>query len=367
MKAERDLAGFALPFAASVTAAVYAGTSLCGGISISATTATGLTMLLLLHPAHRRWNDRILWFLIFMAGISAGWLCGAASQLMEVSMLHHHGPVSSLALRCGSAMQEAIDNLPFADSDTNAIIKALLTGERADIPRKVSEAFRDSGASHILALSGMHLSIVYGILSRLLSILGNSPAAVRARSLLIVLTCGFYTLATGAGESIVRALIFILIGETARLTGRFRSTGSILFGALLIQLAVDPQSARSVGFQLSYAAMAGIAFIFPWLRRLWPSHDDPRKDPVRWIWNSAAMSLACQLTTGPLAYAYFGTFPTHFLLTNLIAVPLSGMIIPTAIMTLLLSCLGICPGIMLRATEMLVQALSAALSVIASM
>ena len=79
------------------------------------------------------------------------------------------------------------------------------------------------------------------------------------------------------------------------------------------------------------------------------------------------MSIACQITTAPLAWYYFGTFPVHFLLTNLIALPLTGLIIPLAILTLTLSVFGICPEMISRACEMLVTALSQALDIISAM
>ena len=153
--------------------------------------------------------------------------------------------------------------------------------------------------------------------------------------------------------------------------------------ALLIHLVIDPQAIREVGFQLSYAAMAGIAFIYPWLSSFWPERADSieegepshkgkhssiwRPRPLKWIWNSAAMSISCQLTTGPLAYFYFETFPMHFLLTNLIALPLTSLLIPFALLTLCLSSLGLCPDLLLRATEALVTALTSSLSIISGM
>ncbi len=116
--------------------------------------------------------------------------------------------------------------------------------------------------------------------------------------------------------------------------------------------------------------MSGIAYIYPWLRDFWPGN--PQEDraftrSVRRIWNSAALSIACQLTTGPLAYLHFESFPKHFLLTNLIALPLAGLIIPSGLAVLVLHSFGICPIIMVKAAEALVQALSAALEIIAGM
>jgi competence protein ComEC len=260
-----------------------------------------------------------------------------------------------------------IDGIDFRNTETNAIIKALIIGERTDIPGHITEAFRESGASHILALSGLHLGIIYGILARISSIFGNTSLAKTIRSVFIVMTCGLYTLATGAGPSITRAFIFILIRETAKMTGRSVTLTGVLMTSLMIHLTINPQALREVGFQLSYAAIGGIAFIFPWLRDFWPKKDGGFKGPIRWVWETAALSISCQITTGPIAYLYFRSFPMHFLLTNLIALPLTGLIIPVSLLTLCLHTCGICPDILLRATEMLVTALSEALTIISLM
>ena len=157
------------------------------------------------------------------------------------------------------------------------------------------------------------------------------------------------------------------------MTGRLHSLKQVLMASLLIQVIIDPVSVRSVSFQLSYAAMAGIAFIYPWLRDFWPSGKAGKNGgrvlvrSMRWVWNSTALSISCQLTTGPLAYLYFGTVPRHFLLTNLISLPLTGFIIPCALACLGLSGLGCCPAFMVSVTEWLVSLLTWSLEVIASM
>ncbi|MBO7192244.1 MAG: ComEC/Rec2 family competence protein [Bacteroidales bacterium] len=381
MEVERDLAGIAIPFTAGIGLAFLliplssASTALVFAVILSG-------LILLMHPVHLRMPEVSVRLSICIVMTAAGILCGLTSTFLSTSRISG-GVITDFALSSGNVIGQMIDSIGFSNSDTNAVIKALLIGDRADIPFYITEAFRESGASHILALSGFHLGIVYGIVTSMLSILGNRPAIRYARSFLTILLCGFYTLATGAGASIVRAFIFILLGEAARLTGRYRSTASVLMAALLIHLTIDPQSIREVGFQLSYAAMAGIAFIFPWLRSFWPEESDNveednqshkrkhsasrRPRPLKWVWNSAAMSISCQLTTGPLAYLYFGTFPTHFLLTNLIALPLAGLLIPFALLTVSLSALDSCPDMLLRVTETLVVALTDSLSIIAGM
>lgn len=366
MEAEREIRGIALSFAAGTAAAALTGDFILSHshiFSFLSFTVIGSGMITLMHLSHSRWNRLRTMIVIAAVMTATGSLCWISDSLISISgtgML-----LEGAARKGGQLMISAIESVPFEGQETNALVAALIAGDRSEIPLHITEAFRSSGASHILALSGLHLGIIYVLVRYCLTFIGNSPAAAKVRAALTVIFCGAYTLCTGAGASIVRAFLFIMLNETARLTGRFRSTASVLFSALLIQLVTDPCSIESVGFQLSYAAMAGIAFIFPYLKGLWK--EDGRKSPMKWVWDTAAMSISCQITTAPLAYLYFGTFPQYFLLTNLIALPLTGIIIPAALAVTILDGLGICPEILTRATEMLVTALTEALSIISSM
>lgn len=375
MEVEREIAGITLPFIIGAIITVCTVTSFhAGGLVIHELTSAICFLSLGALVLRKRLNlgDGAVRALIILSTCSCGALAGAVSGYDIPYM--GNSSIEEYAAGFGLRMQNAIDSIPFSSAQTNALLKALLTGERSTLSPKLTEAFRDSGASHILALSGLHLGIIYGIFSKALFFLGSSMTGRRLRSAVIVVLCGFYTLATGAGPSIVRAFIFILLGETARMTGRWHSLIQVLTASLLIQTALDPAAIRSVSFQLSYAAMAGIAFIHPWIRDFWPSGKAVDGlcgraivRAMRWIWDSAALSISCQLTTGPLAYMYFGTFPRHFLLTNLISLPLTGLIIPLALVCLCLSVLGWCPAFMISVTERAVSLLTWSLEVIASM
>ncbi len=371
MTAEREFAGFVLPFAAGIflaTVPALITTTYFPFLCTASFIMTAAALSFMMHPYLRKTEAWVPWVCMGVLGLAAGASAGLTSTLTGLSS--YESSFTAWASSYGHCLGDFIDTVPFSDPQTNALLKALITGERNDISKSVADAFRDSGASHILSLSGFHLGIVYAIVRISLSGIGNTIHASRLRSVLTILFCGFYTLATGAGPSIVRSFLFILLGETALMLHRRRSTATLLFSAMFIQLALNPASIRSVSFQLSYAAMAGIAYIYPWLRDFWPgdpSDDRPFTKAVRWIWNSAALSIACQITTGPLAYLYFDSFPRHFLLTNLIALPLTSLIIPLGLLTIILSALGLCPAIMLKATDTLVQALSAALEIIAGM
>ena len=371
MRVERETAGFALPFTAGVLLAAYSGISLSGMDTTSPAAAlavTAICLFSLIHPSRKTFRTSTLCILTGTAAFSSGMLCAFTSSHISVSL--SDGDFIIWAESLGRRMQDAIDRIPFTDKNANAIAKALITGERSGIPGWITEAFRNSGASHILALSGLHLGIIYSIINRSLSIVGNYRSIWIPRSLAIVTACGFYTIATGAGPSIVRAFLFIALAEYGRLAYRHSSTGQLLFSALILQLTLSPFSVKSVGFQLSYAAMAGIAFIFPRLKSLWPgkySDDSPFTRSIRKIWDMSAMSISCQITTAPLAWIYFGTFPRHFLLTNLLALPLTGIIIPAILITLGLSSCGICLPAVITFTELMISTLITILDIIAKM
>ena len=127
---------------------------------------------------------------------------------------------------------------------------------------------------------------------------------------------------TGASPSLVRAFLFILLNELARLLpGRRRSPLNLYCTALTLQLALSPGVITSLGFQLSYLAVLGIVTVFPHLDAWYPR--GPRLDPLRRIWSAVALTLSCQLFTAPLVWLRFREFPKYFLITNLGAMPLT--------------------------------------------
>ena len=226
------------------------------------------------------------------------------------------------AERALGRMLGAIDAAEFPHASTTALLKALLTGRRDGLDAATVSTFRAAGASHILALSGLHLGMLYGILHLLLRWLGRSRAATLLRSLLQVGFAAGYVAMTGASPSLVRAFLFILLNELARLLpGRRRDPLNLFCTALTLQLALSPGVITSLGFQLSYLAMLGIVLVFPRLDAWYPR--GPRLDPVRRIWSGVALTLSCQLFTAPLVWMRFRQFPKYFLLTNLGALPLT--------------------------------------------
>lgn len=236
--------------------------------------------------------------------------------------------LKSIALGFGDKVKATIESIRWEDNQNMALCKALITGDKTSLTKETIEIFRTSGASHILALSGMHLGFLYLIMSRLLSVIGNSPLSGKLRSITIIACSGFFTLMTGASPSLVRAFFFITINEAAKISGRHSSGIHSLCVAMSIQLAVNPENICDPGFQLSYLAMTGLIVLFPLLKKILSGCKDLL---VCKIWEISSLSISCQVFTAPAVWYHFNTFPKYFLITNLAAVPLSGLCMLSAI------------------------------------
>lgn len=239
-----------------------------------------------------------------------------------------------------------IGSIPFKEDGTAALLEALMTGDKSALPAGVLENFRKAGASHLLALSGLHLGVLAGFLGIVLSVLGKSKPAEALKYCIVIGASSFYTLLCGASPSLVRALLFIVLASFSKLfPHRHPEKGGILCTALTLQLAFSPLSIASLAFQMSYLAVAGIAFILPVLERCYPQGGRAAKlDPMRRLWNMMALAISCQITTAPLAWIRFHSFPVFFLLTNLLAMPVCELLMVVAALTLMGCdfCVGLC-------------------------
>lgn len=339
------------PFAAGVTAAAMTEEPFAGALASSLAAA----VLICICALSQKNCKTALWLLYFCLGAfcwCSAALCPCQERITRASAL-------------ADALESFLDDIPFYGEHSGAIIKALLTGRRDSLSRSTIDIFRKSGASHILALSGLHLGIIYACLKKLLAPLGNNSFAHLLKSLLAISLCGIYTMATGASPSIVRAFLFICINETGHaLSGRYHSPPGTFCLALTLQLAIKPALISSVGFQLSYLAMLGITILYPRLRKWYPGSN--KRDPIRIIWNSAAMSLSCQAFTAPVAWHHFRSIPLYFLITNLIALPLTEILIVSAVAAALLQATVGCPPGLSYACGEAVQLLEFCLETIGS-
>lgn len=365
MAEERDIIIISIPFVAGVAAGLLlvarAGSPVWTPASVSFFAVIVAITLVLWQSRCGNYRRAETWTVLMF--LAAGFFCATGSSL--------HGPVmdptQGLPQKAVGKLKGVIDSIPYRTAGTGPLVKALLTGDRSGLPKEIVDVFRNSGASHILALSGLHLGMVYLLLTKLLLPLGNSRNAKILRYFLIVGASLFYCMMTGAGASLVRAFLFIFFGETARLTGRERSPGRILLFSMLVQLVLKPEVCTTLAFQLSYLAMAGICLIYPFLENMFPEPESSHRNSlIRKIWQSAVLSISCQMFTAPLVWYRFHTFPEYFLITNLIALPLTSAIMMLSIATVVLSGAGICPEMLVSLDDQAIQLLVFCLGVISS-
>lgn len=369
MNEAREIVGISVPFAAGVAMGVALYPLLSGGppFITSSILLVLICITTLLVRFGRLRDQRIVFAGIFLL---TGIFCSLSYSIASGIPEYESGFIGSAAANAVGTLQNVIENIPYPSETSGQLVKALLTGDKSDLTKEITGIFRDSGASHILALSGLHLGVLYILLARLTAPLGNSPWIRRLRYSLIIVAALFYSIMTGATPSIIRAFLFITINETAKLLGRKREPVRVLLAALTIQLALKPDVITSVAFQLSYMAMAGIFLLFPTLDRIYPAPNGSklsRFNPLRKIWSAAMLSISCQVFTGPLAWYYFHTFPKYFILTNLTALPLTSAIITLSVATIALSFLGICPEPLVILNDHAMQALVICLEIISGL
>ncbi len=220
------------------------------------------------------------------------------------------------------------------DADAQAFITALTLGYTYVLDNDIKEAFRASGTSHVLAVSGFHVAILYMILSFLFSFLRKIRHGILIQQFVIVFSLWFYALLTGLPASVLRAVIMLTIfavGVAIRQKGF--TYNSMLMAAFII-LLFNPFALFEVGFQLSFGAVFSILFFQPFFRPLLPA----KNRFMKYSSDLISVSLAAQLGVFPIAMHYFGTFPTYFFIANILVVPLVElvmyMLIPTILLTL---------------------------------
>ncbi len=212
------------------------------------------------------------------------------------------------------------------ENDARAFIAALTLGYKGDLSDDIQEAFRASGTAHVLAVSGLHVGIIYLIINILFFFLGNSGWRYILRQGLVLFTLWIYVSLVGGSASVVRAAIMLTIFCMGNMLHQRGFTYNTLAAAAFFILLFRPYSLFDVGFQMSFTAVAAILYFQPGLQALYR----PKSKIGKYVWNLLTVSTAAQLGVFPLVLHYFGTFPTWFFMTNLLVVPLVGVIIYAA-------------------------------------
>ncbi len=238
----------------------------------------------------------------------------------------------NFAERARRIIRSATSNLGLSTSNT-AIIYALLTGDKAGIDKSIRRDFARSGVVHVLAVSGMHVGMLFLVLNFLFKYAVRSK---KIRAVLILICLWSYCAVAGFSPSISRActmFTFIIVADSL---GRRTSIYNSIAASAFLLLIINPANLLEIGFQLSYSAVIGIVWMHPKLNSML-SIGIPVVKPV---WSLCCVSIAAQLGTLPLVLYYFGQFPTYFLISNLITIPMITYVFCTSLAAVVLSVCG---------------------------
>ncbi|MBN1597086.1 MAG: ComEC/Rec2 family competence protein [Bacteroidales bacterium] len=201
--------------------------------------------------------------------------------------------------------------------DELAVISALVAGERSEISDDLKLDYSVAGATHILAVSGLHVGILYLFLSLLLFRRNNFLPVRLIRLTFILGAIWFFAFITGLSSSVLRASVMFSLFLTGKSFNRPVHSYNILAASAFIILVADPLELFRVGFQFSYLAVFGIIYFQPKISGLLIF----RNQLIDWVWQLLSVSVAAQLITFPLSIYYFHQFPVYFWLTNIIIIP----------------------------------------------
>lgn len=224
----------------------------------------------------------------------------------------------------------------------SALLASLLLGDRSSLDQEDLDAFSKTGTMHILAVSGLHVGLLYLLILLVFTRRRESRKLPVWQSLLVLLILWSFAFITGLSNSVIRAVLMFTILELGR-SFLFRQGSLInsLFVSAFIQLVINPFSLFDIGFQLSYLAVLGIAVVFPWANQLW----QPTSRFFGAIYQSALLSLCATVATLPVTLYYFQSFPVWFIPANLFILPVATLLIYAGIAALLINTLPIIGGI----------------------
>ncbi len=221
---------------------------------------------------------------------------------------------------------------PLSERDF-AVITALLLGHREHLDEDLRREFAGAGAMHILCVSGLHVGIIFMILKNIFSFFVRIRGGRYIRTLCIILCIWLYAAITGFSPSVLRASVMFSFVAVGHHFSRSANIYNTLAASAFVLVISNPMIITHIGFQLSYLAVISIVSLQPRLYAIVPV-----KHPVlEKAWSIMTVSVAAQLATGPLALYYFNQFPNYFLVTNLVVIPLAGIIIYASFLTLLLN------------------------------
>lgn len=217
------------------------------------------------------------------------------------------------------------------DGDAYAVVAAMALGDKSALTHEIRDTYSVSGASHVLALSGLHLGIIYGLLWLLLPH-RRWPAVSQT---VILIAIWLYVLLVGMPVSVVRSAVMLTVYGILSIAHRNKMSVNALAFTAIVMLMCNPEWLFDIGFQLSFMAVLAILLFVPLFEDVFSAKYLQEHRWIRRIWGLVAVSVSAQIGVAPLIAYYFGRLSTYFLLTNFIVLPAAYLILGFSLIVLL--------------------------------
>lgn len=244
----------------------------------------------------------------------------------------------TMAKRCQYRLHERYRQMGVEGKELG-ILSALTLGYRENLDKDVQRSFSVSGAMHVLAVSGLHTGIVWGIVVWLLTLGGWFKPLWEEKwkrwllNIIAIVLIWMYAFVTGLSPSVMRSALMLSFWALSGLLEKQISRWNPLFAAAVIILIINPLALWSVSFQLSFAAVAGIMLIGQKMQR----SISLKGRMLQYVGGLMLVSVAAQIATMPLTMHYFGQTSNYFALTNLVVIPMAGVLLVLGFGTLAMS------------------------------
>lgn len=278
------------------------------------------------------------------------------------STLKSRPGLTAIAAGFQLSLVEQFSKLELSDNQ-RAVLSALTLGYKEDLSEEVRSSFSSAGAMHVLAVSGLHVGIVYSIVLFVFGLFRKSRFNRILQFIFSILIIWGYALLTGLSPSVVRASVMLSFICTGILIDKNIHPLNSVFASAFVMLLFNPYYIFNLGFQLSYSAVISIVVLIPLLSKVVKT----KNKFVKPITDLVNVTIAAQIGTLPLVLFYFNQFPVYFMLTNFVVFLLVAFIIYISFFTLIFSKLAILFGFFSFLLEQLVGVFTKAVEFIANL
>jgi competence protein ComEC len=242
------------------------------------------------------------------------------------------------------------------DENSSTLMTALLLGDKSELDSDIKNSFIATGTSHILAVSGLHLGMIYIVIQKIQQLIKNKSSsknhkAIQVIILLLLIWC--FSFISGLSASIVRAALMLSIFEFGKLFKRSSDSINSLFSCAFLMIFINPCTLKDVGFQLSITAVLSIICFNSFFSKIFNTGNKF----FRSIKDLLSVTLSVQILVSPFTIYYFHKFPTYFIIANFVWIPLSfvlmflsfGIISFSSGLPLISSCIGNLCSVLIKA------------------